>query len=268
MGREVDRPGGGCDNSIEMNTRTEWQEFFDDHAPRYLENCFTKNTVEEVTFLIEVLGLQAGASVLDVGCGTGRHDIELARRGYRVTGIDLSEGMLDQARKDAQTAGVQVQWRQDNATSFMVPEPFDAVICLCEGAFGLLGRGDDPTGQPSAILRQVAAALRPSAKCLFTVLNGLAMARRHSDADVANNLFDPLSLTERSELPPGSVPISPQMRERGFVPTELNLLFQLAGLRVLNIWGGTAGRWGRRTVDLDEMEIMVLAARPDEPAVE
>jgi SAM-dependent methyltransferase len=86
-----------------------WQEFFDGHAPNYLQNCFTKNTVAEVDFLIDALGLSAGASVLDVGCGTGRHAIELARRGYRVTGVDISAGMLEQAKKEAQAAGVEVR---------------------------------------------------------------------------------------------------------------------------------------------------------------
>jgi len=247
-----------------MKSKTEWQEFFDGHAPHYLQNCFTKNTIAEVDFLIETLGLSAGASVLDVGCGTGRHAIELARRGYRVTGVDISAGMLEQAKKDAQATGVQVQWRHENATAFTVNERFDGVICLCEGAFGLLGQGDDPTGQPLAILRRVEAALQPSAKCLFTVLNGFAMARRHSNVDVAQNIFDPLGLTERSDCPPGSVAPDSQMRERGFVPTELTILFEMAGLQVLNIWGGTAGNWGRRPVDLDEMEIMVLACKaPD-----
>jgi ubiquinone/menaquinone biosynthesis C-methylase UbiE len=141
-----------------MKTKTAFQEFFDGHAPNYLQNCFTKNTIAEVDFLIEVLGLSAGGSVLDVGCGTGRHAIELARRGYRVTGVDISAGMLEQAKKEAQAAGLEVQWRQDDATSFVLSDQFDAVICLCEGAFGLLGRGDDPIGQPSAILRRVEAA--------------------------------------------------------------------------------------------------------------
>lgn len=247
-----------------MKTRTAWQEFFDGHAPNYLQNCFTKNTLAEVDFLIDALGLNAGDSVLDVGCGTGRHAIELARRGYRVTAVDISAGMLEQARKDAQAAGVEVRWRQDDATSFAFSYQFDAVICLCEGAFGLLGRSDDPIGQPLAILRRVEAALRPSAKCLFTVLNGFAMARRHSNADVIENIFDPLGLTELSDVKPVPVAGGGQMRERGFVPTELTLLFQTAGLQVLNIWGGTAGHWGRRPVDLDEMEIMVLACKaPD-----
>ena len=248
-----------------MGSKTKWQEFFDGHAPNYLQNCFTKNTVAEVDFLIEALGLSPGASVLDVGCGTGRHAIELARRGYRVTGLDISAGMLEQAKKEAQAAGVQVLWRHDDATAFAVNERFDGVICLCEGAFGLLGRGDDAIGQPSAILRRVAAALGPAAKCLFTVLNGFAMARRHSSGDVAQSIFDPLSLTELSDCQPSAVGRDSDMRERGFVPTELTLLFQMAGLQVSNIWGGTAGNWGRRPVDLDEMEIMVLARKAAEP---
>ena len=258
----------GGEVTLRMKTKKPWAEFFDGHAPQYDENCFTKNTIAEVEFLTDALGLSPGSAVLDVGCGTGRHAIELARRGYRVTGLDLSAGMLEQARAKASAAGVQVLWRHDDATTFVVEEPFDGVICLCEGAFGLLGGGEDAIGQPLAILRRVAAALRPSAKCLFTVLNALAMARRHSNEHVAQDIFDPLSLTERSDCVPGADSPGSQLRERGFVPTELILLFQMAGLQVLNIWGGTAGNWGRRRIDLDEMEIMVLARKGAEPGAE
>lgn len=244
-----------------MKTKTEWERFFDGHAPIYNENCFTKNTVAEVEFLTEVLGLSPGCSVLDVGCGTGRHAIELARRGYRVTGVDLSAGMLEQARRDAEAAGVQVQWRHEDAAAFAVEQPFDGVICLCEGAFGLLGEGEDGISQPLAILRRVSAAMRLGARCLFTVLNGFAMVRRHRPEDVAQNLFDPLSFTTISDCAPSPDAANIRLRERGFVPTELTLLFQLAGLRALNIWGGTAGNWGRRSIDLDEMEIMVLGGK-------
>ena len=87
------------------------------------------------------------------------------------------------------------------------------------------------------------------------------MVRRHSNEDVAKNIFDPLGLTELSDVQPRPLAGGGEMRERGFVPTELTLLFQMADLQVLNIWGGTAGNWGRRPVDLDEMEIMVLACK-------
>jgi len=49
------------------------------------------------------------------------------------------------------------------------------------------------------------------------------------------------------------------------VPTELLLLFRLAGISVLNMWGGTAGNWGRRNLDLDEIEIMTVARKIAEP---
>lgn len=86
-----------------------WRAFFDAHATAYEDNVFTKNTIPEVDFLLEELSMQPGGSVLDVGCGTGRHAIELARRGYRVTGLDLSTGMLAWAAEAARRAGVSVE---------------------------------------------------------------------------------------------------------------------------------------------------------------
>lgn len=243
-------------------SKTGWEEFFDGHAPEYMENCFVTNTLAEVEFLEEVLELTPPATILDVGCGTGRHAVELARRGFAVTGLDLSAGMLAEAEATAREAGVRVTWRKENATAFTVDEPFDAALCLCEGSFGLLGGGDDPLEQPRAILRNVAAALKPGGRCLFTVLNGYSMVRRHAPEDVASGAFDPLALTESSdcEVPNGDAPVT--LRERGFVPTELRILFEEAGLEVVAMWGGTAGNWGKRAIDLDEIEIMVFARRP------
>jgi len=246
-------------------TGPEWAAFFDDHAPQYDDNSFTRNTVREVDFLIEALQVSPGASILDIGCGTGRHAAELARRGYRVTGVDISAGMLAQARQRAAAAQVKVVWLQADAARFAPDSLYDAVICLCEGAFGLLGGRDNAIDQPLAILRNAAAAMKPQAKCLFTVLNGFALIRKHTQADVEQQRFDPLSLTEISEcrLPGNSGSVI--LRERGFVPTELVLLFGLAGLTVLGLWGGTAGNWGQRTIDLDEIEIMVLGQKPAAP---
>ena len=103
--------------------------------------------------------------------------------------------------------------------------------------------------------------MKPGAKCLFTVLNGYAMVRRHKAEDVNQNNFDPLTLSEISDCVPtsDSPPIS--LRERAFVPTEIILLFKAAGLQVHHIWGGSAGDWGKRVIDLDEMEIMVIAQK-------
>lgn len=245
--------GGVTDNS--------WQDFFDAHAEIYDSNVFTGNTLAEVDFLVEHLGLAPGAAILDVGCGTGRHSVELARRGFAVTGLDLSGEMLARARARAEEAGVVVEWVQGDATRFDLGQRFDAAICLCEGAFGLLSAADDPWDQPLAVLANISHALRPGAPVALTALSAPGMFRRWSDDDVAAGRFDPATSVETSEMPPreGADPVT--VRERGFTPSELSLLFRLAGLGVTHVGGGTAGDWGIRPLKLDEIEVMVLGRK-------
>ena len=234
-----------------MTTMTNnWERFFDAHAPEYMDNVFVKNTLQEVDFLVAELSLRPGDSILDVGCGTGRHSIELAKRGYAVTGLDLSAQMLEQARRGAKAAGVEVNWVHADAARFSLPDKYDAGIGLCEGSLGLLGQTDD---------------LKPEGQAILTVLNGAAMIRKYTNDDVAGGRFDPLRMVESSEYSPreGLPPIPVQ--ERAFVPTELVLMCRLAGMAVTHIWGGTAGNWGRRSVDLDEIEIMIVARKTAEP---
>jgi len=246
-----------------MAGRKHWEEFFNSHAPHYMDNPFTKNTVAEVSFLLEELHLPTGGSILDIGCGTGRHAVELARRGYQVTGVDISSGMLVQAEKAAREAGVAVEWVRADATQFATSRLFDAAICLCEGAFCLLEMDDDPIEHDLAILRNVHAALKQGARFVLTALNGLAKARQSTQEDVESGRFDPVHMadtfTMEWETPEGVKSVL--LRERGYVPTELTILFHQAGFEVEHIWGGTAGNWGRRKVDLDEIELMVVARK-------
>ena len=249
-----------------MPSKTTWETFFDAHAPVYNENIFTKNTLAEVDFLVDELGLAPGAAILDVGCGTGRHAVELAKRGCAVTGVDLSSEMLAQAAAAAKAAGVAVELVRADATNFSLPTKYDAAIGLCEGSLGLLGQGDDPVDQPLAVLSNISRCLKPGSKALLTVLSASRLFRMYTDADVAEGRFDPLSLVESSTFPPreGMEPVP--TRERGFVGTELRLLCRLAGLEIENMWGGTAGNWGRRPLELDEYEIMFVARKTSKPS--
>ncbi|MDP8254266.1 MAG: class I SAM-dependent methyltransferase [Candidatus Alcyoniella australis] len=247
-----------------MAKRSQWEEFFDNHAPQYMQNEFTANTTAEVDFLIEQLGLTVGQSVLDVGCGTGRHAVELASRGFEVTGVDFSQGMLDQARLAAQRAGVELELIRSDVAQFHSQRQYDAAICLCEGGLALLGAEDDPIERDLQVLRNILESLKPGAGFLMTTLNGLRQARLYSAEDVAAGRYDPLTMCEHSTMeidaPQGKQTIN--VRERGYVATELRLMLTTAGFDVQHVWGGTAGNWGRRPLEIDEFEIMAVARRP------
>jgi len=241
----------------------EWERFFDGHAPVYMANSFTRNTVQEADFILAELKLPLKSCILDIGCGTGRHAVELAKWGYQITGVDLSAGMLAEAGKTARQAKVDVTWVQADAVKFTSAEKFDAAICLCEGAFGLLGTDDNPIEHDLSILRNIHAVLKPNAKFIMTTLNGCRLIRQYNKEDVESGRFNPNTMVETLSMEYDSLEgkKSALVRERGYMPTELILLFRLAEFSVENIWGGTAGNWGHRQLELDEIEVMIIARK-------
>jgi SAM-dependent methyltransferase len=244
-------------------TENPWQQFFDRFAPRYDDEVFTKNTDAEIEFIIEHARPPAGGDVLDLGCGTGRHSVPLAERGYRVTAVDLSEGMLDIARQRAKAAHVEIEFTQADAAEFVRANSFDTVICLCEGAFCLLREGDDPLRRDERILRNIAASLRPGGMLILNALSALRAIRAATDESVARGDFDPMSMTERSDVRDLLPDVSGlgALRERSYTAPELRRAAENAGLNVIGVYGGTAGNWAFRPVTLDDYELMLMATR-------
>ncbi len=240
-----------------------WRRFFDTFAPRYDDESFTKNTAAEVEFVVAHAAPPAGGAILDLGCGTGRHSVPLASRGFRVTGVDLSGGMLDLAAQRARAAGVSVELVRADAVDFVRPEAFDVVVCLCEGAFCLLREGDDPLRRDEAILRNIAASLRPGGVVILNALSALRAVRAATQEDVARGRFDPTTMTVRSDvydLVPDAASLG-ELRERLYTAPELRRMAVDAGLTVRGVHGGTAGDWGLRPVTLDDWELMLVATR-------
>lgn len=248
-----------------MTEPNQWKTFFDRHASKYMDEDFVTGTQGEVDFLIEHLNLTPAQRILDMGCGTGRHALELGRRGYQVTGVDLSNGMLDQARQIAQAEGIStVTFQQADATRFTTDTRFDRAYCVCEGSLGLVGTGSNPHEHDMAVLRSLYNALIPRGRLLITVLNAMRTIRLYQQSDVEAGLFDPATLTEANTLSTGEGDdaLTVNVRERGFVMPELRLILQIIGFEVEHIGGGSAGAWAMRPLELDEYEIMAIVNKP------
>jgi 2-polyprenyl-3-methyl-5-hydroxy-6-metoxy-1,4-benzoquinol methylase len=246
-----------------MSSPQNWQAFFDSEAKTYEQNPFTKHTLAEVDFFSSLFALPAKARILDVGCGTGRHAIEFAKRGHQVTGVDLSAGMLEVARDNAQKAGVDVTWIHADARDFALDAPFDAAVCLCEGGVGLIEKGEDAEEHDLAIFRNIYGHLKPNAPFLLTAMNAYAIIRQMSDQQIHEGRFDPATMVasyeDQWDLPSGSKIM--QIYERIFIAPEMVRMLRQAGFIVDNVFGGTAGHWARRPLSLDEVEAMYVCRR-------
>ena len=78
-----------------------YEELFANYAKKYDRESFVQGTIGECDFIEREINYNKATKILDIGCGTGRHSIELAKRGYQVTGIDLSESQLKRAKEKA-----------------------------------------------------------------------------------------------------------------------------------------------------------------------
>ncbi len=108
-----------------------WEEYFDEAFVEIYRDFLTpERTEREVEGLREMVALPAGGAVLDLACGWGRHSVALARAGFRVTGLDLSETLLARARRRAAASGVAVEWVRGDMREVPWRGRFDAVLSL------------------------------------------------------------------------------------------------------------------------------------------
>jgi LmbE family N-acetylglucosaminyl deacetylase/ubiquinone/menaquinone biosynthesis C-methylase UbiE len=115
------------------------RDYFDSQAKRWrtiysehdLHSTFILDRRERVLAMADKLGLPRGAKVLDLGCGAGTAVVELAKRGFKVTGIDVADAMITQAKETARDAGLADQVRLEVGSAYAIDHPddsFDLVI--------------------------------------------------------------------------------------------------------------------------------------------
>lgn len=225
-------------------------DFFSEGSPYLQHPLLTpERTAGEVEFLMRRMELASGARILDVGCGFGRHTIELARRGFEVTGIDPSAAMIAAAREKAAAAGVTADLRHVRAEEFGADVPFEAAICL----FTTLGQVTAEGQSGLGLLVAVHRALAPGSPFAVEVPQRDQAARQLRPSDTfgqgqhyttVSRRFDP----EKNIVSERFTVVSPQKKQsfdlgyRLYSQDELMALLEQAGFAAREWLGNYSGK--------------------------
>lgn len=225
-----------------------WYEtIFDERYPE-LFGPLERDPEEEVTRILGLLSLPPGATVVDLGCGRGRHAIPLSRRGYRVTGVDLSEKMLGLARARAQREGASVEWVREDMRKFVRRGAFDACLSL----FTSFGYFNDEENEQ--VIGNVSMNLKAGGALLLDLRNVQKGLSGEEDMDTELSVpagrlrlrvrFDRDSRRARAEhelTRRDGIRISSAFDVRIYSEEELTGMLRRAGMRVAAVHGSLDG---------------------------
>ena len=142
-----------------------WEELFNDDFIRTMAKITDPQINAEADFIEDSLAVAKGAMVLDLACGTGRHAIELTRRGYKVVGFDLSLPMLARAAEEAQERSQKLNFVQGDMREMTFEDTFDGIYCW-NTSFGFFEEEKN-----AQVVARVHKALRKSGQFLLDVIN-------------------------------------------------------------------------------------------------
>lgn len=142
--------------------KTWWKNFFHGVALDFWRAAIPAElTAAEADFLTKQLQLSNSAKVLDVPCGNGRISIELAQRGFALTGVDIAKEFIDEAKSSSLQAGVNIDWRNQDMRDLPWAGEFDGAFCF-GNSFGYL---DDEAN--ADFLKAVSVTLKPGARFIL-----------------------------------------------------------------------------------------------------
>jgi len=251
----------------------QWYELlFENYARKYDGECYVHGTVGECDFIEKEIKRNKSLKIIDIGCGTGRHSIELAKRGYQVTGIDLSEAQLKRAQEKAKEAGVTICFQKHDARNLPFKGEFDLAIMLCEGGFSLMETDE----MNFEILKHVTKALKEEGKIIFTTLNGLfplfhsvkefyASAAKEGQGEIKRCTFDLMTFRDHNTLvieDDSGNKRELNCNERYYVPSEIMWLLKTLGYKKIDIYGAKLGAFSRKDkLTTEDFEMLVIAEK-------
>jgi 2-polyprenyl-3-methyl-5-hydroxy-6-metoxy-1,4-benzoquinol methylase len=251
----------------------QWYEsLYENNSKAYDQECYTQGTIGECDFIEKEIKYDKSLRIIDIGCGTGRHTIELTTRGYKVVGVDLSESQLQYAKEKAKEKKLQIDFEKHDARNLPFKNQFDLAIMLCEGSFPLMETDE----MNNEILKNVSASLKPHGKFIFTTLNGLFplhnsiekfYVAKKSEGNTACkesrfNLMtfrDHNTVTVQDEL---GNERTLQANQRYYIPPEITWLLKTVGFSKIDIYGAKLGAYSRDDeLTLSDFEMLVIAEK-------
>ncbi len=239
-----------------------WFEPLAEHmGSAYLRYSFTKGTLQEVDALERLLDLSPGMSILDIGCGPGRHALEFARRGYRVTGIDISERFIEIATDAARASSLGASFIRHDARDLPAQweSSFDVVVCLCQGGFGLMVED----GEDERVFAGAVASLKPGGSIALSAFNAYFAVKHFAEAHFDAGRGLSTESTEVRDLEGRAMATT--LWTGCYTPRELRLLAQRHLLEDVRIHGVEPGAYGEAEPSLELPEFLLLAQRASQP---
>jgi 2-polyprenyl-3-methyl-5-hydroxy-6-metoxy-1,4-benzoquinol methylase len=249
-----------------------YEELFTNYAKKYDQEVFTKGTIGECDFIEKEINYDKSLRILDIGCGTGRHSIELTKRGYDITGIDLSESQLNRAKEKAIASNLNIDFQIHDARNLPFNNEFDLVIMLCEGSFPLMETDE----MNYEILKNVSRSLKENGKIIFTTLNGLfplyhsiekfcASSNNEDSVTYRSDTFDFMTFRDHSKISikdDNEVNKDLECNERYYVPSEITWLLKSLGFKKIDIYSAKLGAFSREDkLTTEDFEMLVIADR-------
>jgi SAM-dependent methyltransferase len=138
------------------------------------EMAWTDRTGPEIDRVVNILQPRGGERILDLACGSGRHSLELRRRGFEVVGADISPDLIEIARRDAAEADLDVSFIRADLRDLEHDAEFDLVLNLNDGAVGYL----ESDAENFRTFEVISRALRPGGRNLLQLPNVLYARER------------------------------------------------------------------------------------------
>jgi SAM-dependent methyltransferase len=226
-----------------------YEDFFDQTLLDFWQSAIPAEHIGQVCdFLERELALPKATNILDIACGYGPHALELARRGYSLTGVDLSSAFLAEAARRSSAEGLPVTWVRETMHRMSYSSDFDAAFCW-GNSFGYL---DTPA--TLEFVRAVAAALRPGATFVletgavaesalpafkehtWDALGGWLALERHSYT-VANSRLDVHFMLIRD----GTIIIDRNYTQHVYSCGEIVRMLGAVGLETVDLYGAVDG---------------------------